>query len=456
MNFGGPKQHCHEVKNQEVWRGKVDTMLKFLALFLIIALIAIPLTAHAFSTVGGFSAPTAINSLGIDVLRVTARTGANALISPYSIELALVMAYAGADGSTRDEMMRVLHLSWNEAETHQAFGVLQRDLDALAQRSAAQVAQMKKYGPSNDAITLDVANRLFGQQGYEFRTVFLELLRTNYNAPFQPLDFNKDASGSTKVINDWVADKTQQRIRDVIPPGALDNLTRLVLANAVYFKAPWADPFTASATEPLPFRAGGGSPVKVPTMTIQKSFGYARTKGLTIVTIPYFGREIQFLIILPDDVNGLAKAEAELTAAQLATWANLPARDVKLFLPKFKIEPPTLPLTEALQMLGMTNAFDIPPRSANFDRIAPRRLPDDYLYISRVFHKTFLNLDENGTEAAAATAVVVAAAGIAMRPPQPVEVKVDHPFIFAIQHRASGTCLFLGHLADPRLTYLTK
>jgi serpin B len=432
-------------------------MFKLLVLFLVIVLIALPLTAHAFSTAGGpaFSAPAAINSLGIDLMHVTARTGANALISPYSIELALVMTYAGADGATLDEMTRVLHLSGNEVETHKAFGALQRDLDALVQRSAAQATQMKKYGQTNDAITLDVANRLFGQQGYDFRSAFLELLKTNYNAPFEALDFVKDAPGATKTINDWVADKTQQRIRNLIPPGALDKLTRLVLANALYFKAPWADPFSASATAPLPFHAGGGSPVNVPTMTIQKSFGYAKTNGLTILTIPYSGREIQFLIILPDDVNGLAKTEAELTAAQLTSWANLSSREVKLFLPTFKIEPPTLPLAEALQMLGMTNAFDIPLGSANFDRIAPRR-PNDYLYISRVFHKTFLNLDENGTEAAAATAVVMMTRSIAMQPETPVEVRVDHPFIFAIQHRASGTCLFLGHLADPRLTYLTK
>jgi len=431
-------------------------MLKILALFLVIVLIALPLTAHAFSTVGSFSAPDAINSLGIDVLHVTARTGANALISPYSIQLALVMTYAGADGATWDEMTRVLHLSGNEVETHKAFGALQRDLDALVQRSAVQAAQMKKYGQTNDAITLDVANRLFGQQGYDFRPAFLELVKTNYNAPLEPLDFVKDAPGATKTINDWVADKTQQRIRNLIPPGALDELTRLVLANALYFKAPWADPFSASATAPLPFHAGGGSPVNVPTMTIQKSFGYAKTNGLTIVIISYSGREIQFLIILPDDVNGLAKTEADLTAAQLASWANLPSREVKLFLPKFKIQPPTLPLAEALQMLGMTNAFDIPRGSANFDRIAPRRPPDDYLYISRVFHKTFLDLDEKGTEAAAATAVVMATRGMVMKPETPVEVRVDHPFIFAIQHRASSTCLFLGHLADPRLTYLTK
>lgn len=427
-------------------------MLKFLALFLVIALIALPLTAHAFSLPmsGPFSASSAINSVGIDLLHATASTNANSLISPYSIELALVMAYAGADSSTRDEMTRVLHLSGTAAEVNQGFASLQRDMDTLVQQSATQAAQMEKYGRRNDAVTLDVANRLFGQQGYDFRPAFLELLKTNYDAPFDPLDFIKNAPEATKVINDWVAEKTQQKIRNLIPEGALNDLTRLVLANAVYFKAPWADPFSPSATAPLPFHAGGGPPVNVPTMTIQKSFGYSKANGLTILTLPYSGREIQFLIILPDDMNGLGKAEAGLTAAQLSSWANLPAREVKLYLPKFKIQPPTLPLAEALQTLGMKHAFDIPRGSANFDSIAPRRPPNDYLYISRVFHKTFLDLDEKGTEAAAATAVVMATRAVMMRPEAPVEVKVDHPFIFAIQHRPSGTCLFLGHLTDPR------
>jgi serpin B len=228
-----------------------------------------------------------------------------------------------------------------------------------------------------------------------------------------------------------------------------------VLANAVYFKAPWHNPFSASATAPLPFHAKGGEAVNVPTMTIQKSFGYAKTKGLTIVSLLYGSGEFQFLIILPDDVNGLAKTEADLTSAQLAEWANLPDQEVKLYLPKFKIAPPTLPLGEALQMLGMTNAFDIPLGSANFNGIAPRR-PNYYLYISRVFHKTYLELDEKGTEAAAATAVALAERSVMMKPQEPIEVRVDHPFIFAIQHQASGACLFLGHLTDPRLTYLPK
>jgi serpin B len=434
-------------------------MLKFLPVIAVLLTIGLTMCAQAFAAGApspGQMAADAINSLGIDLIHTTARANANALISPYSVETALVMTYAGADGQTRAEMQRVLHLSDDDAQTHRSFAALQRGLDAVVQQSAERAARMKSYGGTNDTITLAVANRLFGQQGYDFRPAFLDLLKTNYDAPFQPMDFLHDAPGATKTINDWVAEQTHQRIQNLIPNGALDAMARLVLANAVYFKAPWEYPFSESATAPQPFHANGGDAANVPTMSIQKSFGYAKENGLTIVSLPYNGGDLQFLIILPDDVNGLAKAEANLKSSQLAEWSKLPARDVKLFLPKFKIAPPTLPLGEALQTLGMTTAFDKPRGSANFDRMAPRRPPNDYLYISRVLHKTFLDLDEKGTEAAAATAVVMMGRSVMMQRPQPVEVRVDHPFLFAIQHRESGACLFLGHVPDPRLTYLAK
>ena len=396
-------------------------------------------------------AASAINSVGVDLLHRTGRMGANTLLSPYSIETALAMTYAGADGATHDEMARVLHLQPDAMQVANNFTALQRLLNETVQLSVRAADAVKKYGVTNDAITLDVANRLFGQQGHDFRPAFLDLVKTKYNAPFEPLDFHTNAAGATKTINDWVTQQTNQRIVGLIPNGVLDDLTRLVLVNALYFKAPWAEPFSASATKSLPFHIGK-TREQVPMMSVQKSFGYAKESGATIVSVPYSGGELQFLIILPDDTNGLAKTEAALTADELAKWANLPAREVKLTLPKFRIEPPTMPLGEALQMMGMTNAFDVPHGSANFDRMAPRK-PNDYLYISRVFHKTFISVDEKGTEAAAATAVALATRS--MQKPEPVpEVNVDHPFIFAIQHRASGACLFLGHEVNPRLTYL--
>jgi len=426
-------------------------MFKFSLMLLFVALPMMPLFGQPSPTAisASSTAAPAINAVGVDLLHVTSHADQNALLSPYSIETALAMTYAGADGKTRDEMARVLHLIGDDTQVAQAFAELQEQLDAVVKNSAQQADQMKKYGRTNDVIQLNVANRLFGEQHYTFRPAFLDLLKTKFNAPLESMDFRHNSKGATKVINDWVAEKTRERIQNLVPAGALNEATRLVLVNALYLKAPWAEPFEEQVTKPLPFHVRGGETANVPTMSIQKSFGYAKANGVTVVSLPYQNRELQFLIILPDDTNGLAAVEAALTADKLAGWSNLPIQNVKLFLPKFKMQPPTLPLGEALQKLGMTTAFDIPRGSANFDRMAPRR-SDDYLAISDVFHKTFISVDEKGTEAAAATAVAMMTRSLAMRPLEPVEVKVDHPFLFAIQHRASGACLFLGHVADPR------
>lgn len=427
-------------------------MCKFTLLLLLFVVVPmLPLFGQPSPTLVTAStvAAPAINAIGVDLLRGTSHADQNALLSPYSIETALAMTYVGADGKTREEMGRVLHLNGADAEIAGAFQSLQGQLDSIVQNGAREAERMKQFGQTNDAIALDVANRLFGEKDYDFRPAFLDLLKTSFDAPFQPMDFVHDHTGATKTINDWVADKTKNRIQNLVPAGALNDATRLVLVNALYLKTPWQNPFPESATQPLPFHVRGGEAVNVPTMNIQKNFGYTKTNGVTIVSVPYQGNELQFLIILPDETKGLAALESGLTAGQLSGWANLPGQSVKLFLPKFKMQPPTLALKDALEKLGMTTAFDKPPRSANFDRMAPRK-PNDYLCISDVFHKTFISVDEKGTEAAAATAVAMIGARAIMRPVEPVEVKVDHPFLFAIQHRSTGACLFLGHVVDPR------
>jgi serpin B len=247
-----------------------------------------------------------------------------------------------------------------------------------------------------------------------------------------------------------VADQTREKIRDLIPANALNKLTRLVLANALYLKAPWTDPFSEKTTQPEPFHVRGGAPVDVPTMRKTARFGYAKHEGFAAISLPYAGNDLQFLVLLPNELNGLRALESKLTSDVLAECARLEAQDVDLHLPKFKLAPPTIALAEKLQALGMKSAFDIPQGSANFDKMAPRK-PNDYLYISNVFHKTFIAVDEKGTEAAAATAVVMMrATGIARPKPPPIEVKVDRPFIYAIQHVPSGLCLFLGRVTDPR------
>src|SRR5205823_342940 len=277
------------------------------------------------------------------------------------------------------------------------------------------------------------------------------LAMTFAGAAFEHLDFITDASRATQHTNHWVADQTHDRSRDLIPAEALNKMTRLVLANALYLKAAWADSFSEKATQPEPFHVRGGTPVDVPTMNKRAQFGFAKREGFIAVSLPYVGNDLQFLVLLPDDVNGLRALESKLTASMLAECAKLETREeVDLHLPKFKFEPPTIALAEKLQVLGMKNAFDIPRGSANFDGIAPRK-PNDYLYISNVFHKTFIAVDEKGTEAAAATAVVMMRATAMAGPkPKPIEVRVDRPFVYAIQHVPSGVCLFLGRVTDPR------
>jgi serpin B len=320
----------------------------------------------------------------------------------------------------------------------------------MSVKTAELVKESKKFGGPSEPITLNIANRLFAQKDYDFRQAFLSLVKQNYGAAFEPLDFVADAAAAAQHINKWVANQTRDKIRDLIPAGALNKLTRLVLANALYLKAPWADPFSEKTTQPEPFHVRGGAPADVPTMRKTAHFGCAKGEGFTAVSLRYTGDDLQFLVLLPDDINGLHALESKLSGEMLAGCAKLEARDVDLHLPKFKLEPPTIALAETFQALGMKTAFDVPRASANFDKIAPRK-PNDYLYISNVFHKTFIAVDEKGTEAAAATAVVMMRATAIARPkPPPVEVKVDRPFVYAIQHVPSGVCLFLGRVTDPR------
>ncbi len=379
-------------------------------------------------------AATSTNQLAVDLHRQLATGEENLCVSPYSIESALAMTFAGADGQTRTEMARVLHFPGGSDAVPASFASLQHSLEEMSAKTAELVKESKRFGGPSEPITLNIANALFAQKGYDFRDAFLSLVKQDYRAAFEALDFVADASGATRHINKWVADQTRHRIRDLIPTRALDETTRLVLANALYLKAPWADSFSEKATKPEPFHVRGKTPVDVPMMQkSNKHFGYAKRESFTAVSLPYIGDELQFLVLVPDEVNGLPVLEAKLSDYMLAQCAKLEKREVDLHLPKFKIEPPTVALAEKFEALGMKTAFDQPRGSANFERMAPRK-PNEYLYISQIFHKTFIAVDEKGTEAAAATAVAMMAATALVERPPPVEVKVDRPFLYAIQH----------------------
>ncbi len=395
------------------------------------------------------AATTAINSLGIDLLTKT-KADANALLSPYSIQSALAMTYAGAAGKTHEEMAAVLHFPKDDAELNSSFAALEKELTDIEKSTAQTVEERKgKHGGPKEPITFSVANRLYGQEGYDFRKAFLGVVKESYGAPVEQLDFKSASDKATKLINTWVADQTHDRIQDLIPAGALTEKTRLVLVNAIYLKAAWTVAFIKEGTQPEPFHVDGGDAQDVPMMTHKTDCAYAKKEGYTAIGIPYTGDDLQFLVLLPDDPKGLPALEAKLTPAMLADCAKLEFTKVQLWLPKFKLQPPVMQLSDQLKALGMKTAFDDPHGSANFDGIAPRK-PDDYLAISEVFHKTFLSVDEGGTEAAAATAVVMMAFAMESPQNQPPEVHVDHPFLFAIQDRKSGACLFLGRVTDPR------
>lgn len=391
----------------------------------------------------------AINTLGLQLLQASSHEPGNALLSPYSIQTALAMTWAGAAGDTLEEMTRVLHFG-DEPATHASFATLARQLEDVARQTATLVQAAKRSGGPSEPLTLTTANRLFGQKDFAFRETFQTLVRQTYGAPLQPVDFTGNLPEARRLINSWVEDQTRQRIRDLIPPDGLDRNTALVLVNAIYLKAAWASEFPTNATQPRPFLVGGRDPHPVPTMRLQANLGYSVQPGFKAVTLPFLGGDIHFLILLPDQPDGLPALERQLTSDVLARLARPAQANVALELPKLRLEPPLWRLAPSLQALGLKTAFDLPPGSANFDRMAPRR-PNDYLAISEVFHKTFLALDERGAEAAAATAVsMVRITSAALPTPQPIVFRVDRPFLFAIQHAPSGACLFLGRLVDPR------
>ena len=380
-------------------------------------------------------AATATNQFALDLYRQLAggKPRANLLLSPYSIETALAMTCAGADGETRAELARALHFPKVQAPMHASFRALRETLASVG-----------------NGVELRVANRLFGQEGYAFDAGMLSFMHDTYAAELEPLSFRTGLDASRTRINGWVEAQTANRIRNILAPGSLDERTRLVLVNALYFKAKWADQFAKAATADLPFAVPGARDVKVRTMTRRQHYGYVHRDGFTAVSVPYTGGQLHLLVLLPDAADGLAALTPKVTPELLKEYAALGTSDVVLYLPKLKLEPETIQLVPALRALGVKTAFD--PNAADFTRLAPPTT-EGPLAISTVLHKTFLALDEEETEAAAATVVGIPAPTAMVhreKPKEPIVVRVDHPFLFAVQHRASGACLFLGRVVDPR------
>jgi serpin B len=355
----------------------------------------------------------------------------NLFFSPYSMSIALAMTYAGARNRTAEQMAQTMRYALPQEQLHPAFNKLALE---LAGRSAIEGLE------PDQVFRLHVANLLWGQTDYPFEQDFLDLLAGNYGAGMRLLDFVKDPDGSRLVINEWVSRETEEKVNDIIPPGVITDLTRLVLANAVYFNAAWAHAFPENATRPDSFRLLDGTTVEVPMMRQRAELRVMSGGGFRAAELPYVGGQLSMLILLPEE-GGLDGVEGRLDAGRLsAAVDSLQPAEVDLTLPKFDFEWEAEDLPEAFKRLGMTDAFT---DAADFSGMTGT--PE--LHIGAILHKSFVGVDEAGTEAAAATVVVMdrEAAPIG----SPVEFTVDRPFFFLIRDNLTGTILFLGRVTNP-------
>jgi serpin B len=358
----------------------------------------------------------------------------NLFFSPFSIRTALGMTYAGAKGETAAQMGEALCFSPSDETPHIAFEEIIQRLNAAG----------------GGEYEMAVANSLWGQDGAAPLAGFLDLIARRYGGAMNLVDFGRAVDAARASINQWVEDKTKRRIRDLIPSGGLDAKTRLVLVNAVYFKGKWVLPFLKAATRDDPFYVEGGGKVQAPLMHQHVAVRYLQARGYQAVDLTYRGGDLSMLVFLPDRKEGLRDLEKALSVQMLSDCiARMRTRQVKLFLPRFKITWGTVDMCDSLKALGMTLAFE--RFQADLSGINGRKAPDEEaLFISGVFHKAFVETNEEGTEAAAATASVMTGSSLLRSKPPPVPIfRADHPFLFAIRDHKSGAILFLGRIADP-------
>jgi serpin B len=356
----------------------------------------------------------------------------NLFYSPYSISLALAMTYAGARGETAEEMRSVLHFPEPAERVHTGFNTLDQYLEGLAEQELPEEA--------GEAFRLEIANQLWGQVDYAFQEDFLDTQARYYGAGMKLLNFIEGPEESRRTINQWVSEQTEEKIQDLIPRGGVGSMTRLVLTNAIYFNASWWEPFAEDRTRSGDFTTLEGEVIQVPMMSHgqAQSFRYSRGGNYQAVEMPYTGNTTSMLVIMPDQ-GSFREVEEALSPEYLAGILDgLEHSSVALTFPKFEFES-EFSLADVLQEMGMPQAFDA---GADFSGITGGK----DLFISDVFHKAFVAVDEEGTEAAAATAVVMAETSM---PADPVQMVVDRPFFFLIREHQTGSILFLGRMVSP-------
>ncbi len=353
----------------------------------------------------------------------------NIFYSPHSISLALAMTYGGACGETARQMAETLHYGLAQNSLHPAFNAL--DIELAKRGEGAK-------GKDGKGFRLNAVSAIWGQKDYKFMSTYLDLLAENYGAGLRILDFKSAPEQSRVTINNWVTEQTEGRIKDLIPKGNIDPLTRLVLTNAIYFNAAWKLPFKPEATANGPFHLENGADVNVPMMKQTDYFGYAKSGNYLAVELPYDGNELS-MVILTNQASKFGDFENTLNAAAVESIVdNLKNTRVALTMPKFEFES-EFGLKETLIGMGMEEPFR---DSADFSGMST----ESDLHIDDVIHKAFVSVDEAGTEAAAATAVIVGATAM---PVEPTTVTLDRPFVFLVRDIQTGAILFVGRVMNP-------
>lgn len=361
------------------------------------------------------------NDFAFDLYAELRTRSGNLFISPYSISSALAMTWAGARTVTETEMADVLHLPFEQERLHLACGALQQSLAT---------------GLEFETYQLNIANRLWGQTGYSWLPSFLEVSQQNYGAGLVELDFYTASEASRVIINEWVANRTAQKIDELLPPSSISPGVVLVLTNAIYFKGDWASQFDQALTRDLGFFLSPTQTIAVPTMSQTAQFAHMRNSDLAVLEMPYDGKDLSMVFLLPKAVDGLSALEEQLTSANLATWlGELEVSEIAVALPRFEFST-EFKLRDPLVALGMPSAFN---GQADFTGMRA----SGGLFIDEVYHEAFIRVDEEGSEAAGATAVVI------REPSVGPEFAANHPFVFLIMDKVTGQILFLGRVVDP-------
>lgn len=371
------------------------------------------------------------NAFAIELYGQLRHKRGNLFFSPESISTALAMTYAGARADTAAEMAKTLHFTLSPGQLHPAMGALLRDRNA-----------------AHDGYQLKEADALWVQEGYSLLPEFLKLNKDNYEAGLNQVDFKGATEAARHTINQWVEQRTENKIRELLQPGSLNSYTRLVLTNAIYFKGDWEKPFEKEDTKDEDFRLSAAQAIKTPLMHMTEGFNYFDGGSFQALEIPYKNKELSMIILLPKAMKGLSAFEQSLTPANMQEWLDQlqPAREVIVTMPKFKMKA-QFGLGVTLIAMGMKEAFDA--KMADFSGMASRKTMqrDGNLYISAVIHKAYIDVNEEGTEAAAATGVIRRSG--AARPKPPIIFRADHAFMFLIRDNRSGSILFIGRVTDP-------